>query len=249
VALTSVLCLCFGCEATITSSISESQANAIVVALDAQGIGAAKAASVGANEGWDVSVPNDDVGAALSILRALDLPREQAPGLAEVFGEPTLVPTATEEQARFLAAQSGELARSIESIDGVLNARVHLALPAGRDFAFDEARPTPRASVLVRVRSGTRVDEASVQALVAGAIPELSEEAVAVITVEAAEVAPRQSSLVRIGPIAVSRGSAPILKAVVGGALGLSALLALALIMSWVRLRRPRPETEKGDET
>jgi type III secretory pathway lipoprotein EscJ len=93
------------------------------------------------------------------------------------------------------------------------------------------------------------VDEASVQALVAGAIPELSEEAVAVITVEAAEVAPRQSSLVRIGPIAVSRGSAPILKAVVGGALGLSALLALALIMSWVRLRRPRPETEKGDET
>jgi len=235
---------CAACEATIASDLSEGQANAIVVALDTQGIGASKEPSVGTGEGWDVRVPNDDVGPALSVLRALDLPREQAPGLAEVFGEPTLVPTATEEQARFLAAQSGELARSIESMDGVLNARVHLAIPAGRDFAFDEERPLPSASVLLRTEAGATVSEASVKALVAGAIPELSPEAVAVVSDEAAPAAPRQSSLVQIGPIAVTQGSAPILKAVLGGALGLLASLALALIIAWVRLRRPRTETE-----
>ncbi len=239
-----LIALLAGCEATIASGLSEGQANAVVVALDGQGIGASKEATVGANEGWDVRVPNDDVGSALSVLRALDLPREPAPGLAEVFGEPTLVPTATEERARFAAAQSGELARSLEAMDGVLGARVHLAIPEGRNFAMGEERPTPSASVLLRLRTGASVDDAAVQSLVAGAVPELTPDAVAVVKVEAPPAAPRQASLVHIGPIAVTQGSAPILKGVLAGALGISALLALALIISWIRLRRPRQETE-----
>jgi len=172
VALVMFLALaCVACEATIASQLSENQANGVVVALDTQGIGASKEPSVGRGESWDVRVPNDDVGPALAVLRALDLPREQAPGLAEVFGEPTLVPTATEEQARFLAAQSGELARSIESMDGVLNARVHLAIPTGRDFAFDEERPSPTASVLLRTEVGASVSEASVTTSAGGSLP------------------------------------------------------------------------------
>jgi type III secretion protein J len=161
-----------------------------------------------------------------------------------VFGEPTLVPTATEERARFVAAQSGELARSLEGMEGVLGARVHLAIPEGSDFAFDEARPTPSASVLLRLRAGASVDDAAVQALVAGAVPQLTPDAVAVVKVEAAAVTPQRAALVHIGPIAVTQGSAPILKGVLGGALGLSALLAIALIISWMRLRRPRADTE-----
>jgi type III secretion protein J len=242
--IAALVALLSGCEATIASGLSEGQANAVVVALDGQGIGATKEASVGANEGWDVRVPNDDVGPALSVLRALDLPREPTPGLAEVFGEPTLVPTATEERARFVAAQSGELSRSLEGMEGVLGARVHLAIPEGSDFAFDEERPTPSASVLLRLRAGASVDEAAVQALVAGAVPQLTPDAVAVVKVQTEPVTPRQASLVHIGPIAVTQGSAPILKGVLGGALGLSALLAIALIISWMRLRRPRAETE-----
>ncbi|MBW2464786.1 MAG: hypothetical protein JRH11_24265, partial [Deltaproteobacteria bacterium] len=134
-----------GCQATIASELDEAQANAVVVALDGNGIGATKERSPG-SDAWDVRVPNDDVGPALSVLRSANLPREEAPGLAEIFGEPALIPTATEERARWVAAQSGELARSIEAMDGVLDARVHLALPMGRDRGYDEERPTPRAS-------------------------------------------------------------------------------------------------------
>ncbi len=239
-----LLALLTGCEATIASGLSESQANSVVVALDGQGIGATKAPGAGAGDGWDIRVPNDDVGSALSVLRAQGLPREPTPGLAEVFGEPTLVPTATEERARYVAAQSGELARSLEGMEGVLGARVHLAIPGGREIAFDAEPTPPSASVLLRTRAGASVDELAVQALVAGAVPELAPEGVAVVTVEVPQATPARASLVHVGPIAVTRGSAPILKSVLGGALGMSALLAIALIISWVRLRRPRADNE-----
>ncbi|RLB53201.1 MAG: secretion protein [Deltaproteobacteria bacterium] len=235
-----------GCQATIASELDEAQANAVVVALDGSGIGATKERSPG-SDAWDVLVPNDDVGPALSVLRSANLPREEAPGLAEIFGEPALIPTATEERARWVAAQSGELARSVEAMDGVLDARVHLALPMGRDRAFDEERPPPRASVLVRKTPTSAMREEAVRALIAGAIPDLAAESIAVVSVEVAPATTRQASLVHIGPIAVTQGSAPILKAVFGGAFTLSALLALALLFTWVRLRRPRIETESAD--
>ncbi len=237
--------LAAGCQATIASELDEAQANAVVVALDGNGIGATKERSPG-TDAWDVLVPNDDVGPALSVLRSVNLPREEAPGLAEIFGEPALIPTATEERARWVAAQSGELARSIEGMDGVLDARVHLALTMGRDRAFDEERPAPRASVLVRKTPTATVQDEAIRALIAGAIPDLAAESVAVVTVEVAPATTRQASLVHIGPIAVTQGSAPILKATLGGAFTLSALLALALLLTWVRLRRPRIETESA---
>jgi type III secretion protein J len=238
------LALLTACETTVASGLPEAQANAVVVALDDEGIGAAKEPTGGSGDGWDVRVPQDDVGRALSVLRARDLPRPDAPGLAEVFGEPTLVPTATEEQARYVAALGGELAGSLKAIDGVIDARVHLALPEDRSHAFDEERPAPRASVLLRVEPGTAALDAEAQALIAGAVPELEREDVAVVSVEAAPVAERSSSLVRLGPIAVTRGSAPILKAVLGGAFGLSALLALGLIFAWLRMRRSPHQPE-----
>src|SRR5690606_28919827 len=102
--------------------------------------------------GYRVLVASDEVAAALSVLRAEELPRAPEPGLHDVFGRASLVPTATEERARLTAALGGELARSVESIDGVLDARVHVALPDASELPLDVAPPRPRASVLVRHR-------------------------------------------------------------------------------------------------
>jgi type III secretion protein J len=234
------------CEATVASGLDESQANAVVVALEAEGIGASKEATAGGSDEarFDVRVPADDVGRALSALSSAELPRTEEPGIAEVFGEGGLVPTATEERARYVAALGGELARSIEGIDGVLDARVHVALPERRDFTLDEEAPRPRASVLVKRRAGApALDEAEVKALVAFAVTGMQPEDVAVVTVEVAAPAANRSSLTRIGPIAVTHGSAPILKGVLGVAFALDAFLALALVFVWMRKRRePEPQ-------
>lgn len=238
------VCALAACEATVATGLPESEANDVVVALHAQGIGAAKEAVEG-GDGFRVVVSPDEVAPALEILRAEALPRENAPGLGEVFGEGGLVPTATEERARYVAALGGELSRSIESMEGVLEARVHVALPDQRRVALDEQQPTPRASVLIRHRGARPAyDEDAVRALVSGAVQQLEPQQVAVVGVPAGPAPERrEANLVRVGPLTVTRGSSLTLKAILGGALGLNVVLAAALVWVWRRRRTTLPVT------
>ena len=239
-----------GCQSTIASGLDEAQANRIVVALDSHGIGADKSrVAAGTDEPrWEIDVATDDVGRALAILRAADLPRAAEPGIGDVFGEGSLVPTATEERARYAVGLAGELAASIESIDGVLDARVHVAIPEARDFALDEAPPRPRASVLIKHRPGPPpYDESQIRALVAGAVHGMQPEDVAVVGVPGPAAPEATGSLVRVGPISVTRGSSGALKSVLGAALGLNLILAAALVLVWVRRRRPLPSEAAGE--
>ncbi len=238
--------LCAGCEAAVQGGLSEVEANRIVVALQVERIGARKEPEAGGGQEatWQVIVPADEVGVALQVLRANNLPREEDPGFGEVFGAGSMVPTATEERARWIEAVSGELARSLEAIDGVLDARVHIALPDEREFLLDEERPRPRASVLLKYEGAKApYDPASVQQLVAGAVHGLEPAQVAVVGVPApASARPEAPPLVHLGPIAVTRGSAPILKGVLAAALGLLVLMALAILFLLARRRRaPEP--------
>lgn len=235
------------CEATLASGLTEDEANEIVVALHEQGIGARKGEPRGAGEEarFAVHVAPEEVAAALAVLGAEELPRHDAPGFHEVFGEGGLVPTATEERARYVAALSGELGASLEAIEGVLDARVHVALPDTRRVTLDEAKPRPRASVLIKYR-GDRApyDEAAVRALVAGAVQDMTLEDVAVVGVPAGDPPPpRSTNLVRVGPVTVTRGSATALKLILGGAFGLNVLLVIALVLVWRRKQAP-PEVE-----
>jgi type III secretion protein J len=236
-----------GCETVIEESLSEEQANAVVVALDEQGIGATKARSEGGASGatYRIAVGNDDVSRALSVLRSAELPRALDPGLATVFGEPGLVPTATEERARYTAALGGDISRSIESIDGILDARVHIALPDTRDLALDEEAPHPRASVMIKYRGAQApYDVQAVRSLVAGAVQGLRVEDVAVVGVAAHALGPQRASLVHVGPVAVSRGSAMAFKAILGTALALDVILAAVLILLIMRKRASSADTD-----
>ena len=130
------------------------------------------------------------VALAHRILAERELPRAKAPGVAEVFGKGSMVPTPTEEHALLLHALAGELARSVEAVDGVVAARVHLGLRQP-----DPLRPTergaPRASLLVKCRASAcaavRALEPGLRALVAGAVEGLEPAAVALVVSEAAE--------------------------------------------------------------
>ena len=69
-----------------------------------------------------------------------------------------------QEQTDFKRAMEGELASTIEAIDGVNGAVVHLAMPA-KDVFADEQQP-PTASVLVQTSPGRTLTPEQVQAVV-----------------------------------------------------------------------------------
>ncbi len=238
-----------GCETTLEAELSEAQADEIIVTLHQEGIGARKEASAttGDEARYEITVAPSDLGPALTLIRANNLPRRNAPGLGEAFGEGSLVPTATEERARYVSALGSDLGASLERLEGVLDARVHVALPEPRDFELTESPAQPRASVLLKHRVGATVDQDGVRALVAGAIQGMPIENVAVVLVSApAVVAGSEASLVQLGPIAVTRGSAPALKGVLVGAVALNVLLALLLIWSMTRRNKPVPVPEEA---
>jgi flagellar M-ring protein FliF len=86
------------------------------------------------------------------------------------------------ENARYLRSMEGELARTIMSINGVRNARVHIAIPKASVFLRDKREV--HASVLVEKQSGRDLDAGQVKAiasLVAASVPELDVSNVAVV--------------------------------------------------------------------
>lgn len=231
-----------GCQAELSAGLDEAQADAVVVALDGAGIGAEREREEPARDPahYRVMVPRADLPAALAVLHEQGLPREREPGWESLFDGAGLVPSAHEEQARQAAALGGELGRSIEAMDGVERARVHVALPDPTHRPLDADAAPVRASVLVAHRPGARVDEAAVRSLVAGAVQGLAPEDVAVVLSETSAPPSRPPNLVWVGPVAVSRGTAGVLKALLGGSLALHLILAVALVLSRRRATRRR---------
>jgi type III secretion protein J len=216
----------------ILHDLDERQAAEVVVALDDGGIAAEKVPTGGAEGGFTVEVSPGDTPRALRILAERDLPRPRPPGFGEVFSKGGLVPTPTEERALYQHALAGELARSVEGIDGVVGARVHLAL-AETDPLHRGERPAPRASVLVRCRpaacGAVRALEPGIRALVAGAADRLEPAGVAVVVAEAHEGPP---------PVRPHPRAWPRLAALLAAAAALGAMAALA---TWLKVRLTRP--------
>lgn len=211
--------------------LDEPQANEVVVALDEGGIRAEKEREDAVDGGWTVSVPPRDASAAHRVLSERALPRARPAGFGEVFGKGSMVPTPTEEHALYLHALGGELARSVEAIEGVVEARVHLGL-ARPDPLRSGTAPLPSGAVLVKCRPAAcpavRALEGGIRALVAGAADGLDPAAVSVVIAEAT-AAPR-------APAASPRPRSPLLVSLAAAAaLGAAALGGATLR---TRLRR-----------
>lgn len=77
-------------------------------------------------------------------------------------------------------AVEGELARSIESLDGVSRARVHIVMPERAMFAAETRKATAAVTVKTQGRLGAEA-VASIRYLVAASVPELAPEAISVV--------------------------------------------------------------------
>ena len=93
-----------------------------------RGFGASKVIEDARPPTWAIEVPVRDGSEAVRLLAGLGLPRPRPAGVKELL-RPGLVPDPLEQHVLLLEAQSGELARTLEGVDGVLSARVHLVRP------------------------------------------------------------------------------------------------------------------------
>lgn len=228
------------CSTNILHGVDERGANDAARALERAGIGAEKLPEEGGGAGgrFTLRVARGDGARALDLLRALGLPRDRRHGFSETYAEPSLIPTPSEERARYVDALAGEVERTLEEVDGVVSARVHLVLEEGDPLAAD-ARPraAARAAVLLTTRPGrTPIPREDVQRLVAGSVGGLDAAAVAVVFT-AAPAAPEEGpTMAAIGPLRVTAGSRPILIVALGAGAAVLALLAALLIVTARRL-------------
>lgn len=133
------------------------------------------------NSGGSIYVPADKVYETRLELTGAGLPQGGGVGF-EIFDKQSLGITDFVQKVNYLRAMQGELSRTIASLSPVAAARVHLALPQKRLFKSQQQPAT--ASVVVKLKSGARLQESQVRGivnLVAGSVEGVEPEYVTVV--------------------------------------------------------------------
>jgi type III secretion protein J len=237
-----------GCGVPIEIGLDDAEANRVFLALDRAGVDATKEPDPATDGRWRVTVAREDVARALVAMRDEGLPRRDPSAGPEESSKGSLVPSEEVEHAQLLARTASDLRATLESVEGILAARVHLgAAPAPavlREAPGLSGRPS--ASVFIEHRGATPPLSAdSVARLVSGAVAGLSTTDVAVVMLpRPAPAAMGTGTLAHVGPIAVARSSARRLQAALAALVALAALLAGAVVFLWSRLAHLRARGE-----
>ncbi len=128
-----------------------------------------------------LTVNEDDYARAKMLLAGQGLPKATPGGYAILDSLPMGVSRAVEGE-RLRQARETELARSIEEIDSVAEARVHLATPEASVFVRDNAAPS--ASVILKLQTGRTLSDSQVNSvinLVASSVPGMKADAVTIV--------------------------------------------------------------------
>jgi flagellar M-ring protein FliF len=144
--------------APLFSNLSSSDASAVIDKLNAAGTPYKIS-----NGGSSVMVPKDKVYSSRIALSGAGLPSSSDSGYS-ILDKQSLSTSQFQEQTNFKRAMETELSHTIEALNGVQTAVVHLALPAKQVFA-DKQDPA-NASVLVATKPGVTLGAEQVQAIV-----------------------------------------------------------------------------------
>lgn len=166
------LVILVGCKSSLFESLDEDQANQIVAVLSQHGIDGVKKRN--ADKTWSVSVDRAKIVAATELTREYALPHGGHANLGELFSRQGLISNPGEDQVRYVYGLTQELSETLEKIDGVLVARVHIVQPE-RDALMRQVAP-PSASVMIRYRSDYNLEFMSdkIRGLVAGSVEGLT---------------------------------------------------------------------------
>jgi flagellar biosynthesis/type III secretory pathway M-ring protein FliF/YscJ len=159
------------------TQLSDRSGGEVIAALDQLDIPYRLSAADGT-----IEVPADQLHVARYRLAARGLPKSDADAEDEADRAPRFGASSLQEQQRYQHALEIDLARSIQALEAVELARVHLALPKVSPFLRDA--PSATAAVLVRLRPGARLSAAQVttiQTLVAASVPRMKRAEVQVL--------------------------------------------------------------------
>lgn len=229
------LLLATGCRDTIQHRLDERQANELQTVLLERGLDARKVLEPGKKPTWSIEVPEAQGADAVRILAELGLPRLEPEAGCDVFGTGGLIRTPLEEQVCRLQVLERGLEKTLQALEGVLTARVHLVVPPPPRPG--QAATPSKASVLLRVQPGQaaalRSSRESLRALVAGGVEGLSLEGVSLMVDEVST---------RVGTPAPRDPVRPQLRFLLAGLAVAVSGLAVALVLLAVRLRHARAE-------
>jgi flagellar M-ring protein FliF len=128
-----------------------------------------------------MTVAEDDYFKAKMMLAAQGLPKSAPDGNSMIDSLPMGASRAVEGE-KLRSAREMDLARTIEAIDSVESAKVHLAVEPPSVFLRERSKPS--ASVMLRLANGRRLTEQQVSAivhLVASSIPELNPDDISLV--------------------------------------------------------------------
>jgi flagellar M-ring protein FliF len=112
--------------------------------------------------GSTISVPANQVATVRIKLAAAGLGKGGGIGL-EIFDKTNFGATDFVQQVNFVRGMEGELARSIDTLDGVRSSRVHVVIP--KDAIFKEDQKNATASVLVAMKPGHNLGDDQVKGI------------------------------------------------------------------------------------
>lgn len=231
-----------GCgKVSLYSGLSERDANEMLALLLSAQLDASK--EWGDDKAWAVHTGKSDLPRAVEILHDAGYPRERYQSLGDIFKKEGFVSSPVEERARFQHGQQQELARTVSLIDGVVDARVHLSLPA-KDALSERVDP-PSAAVFVKHRASAKTQEnlADIEAILMNSVEGLTKDRITVSFFAAQpwvgvpkehDATQSQRATSAIQPLAYGAGGVALALAVGG--------------IGWIGLRRrvPDPGTPLG---
>ncbi|MBP2308294.1 flagellar M-ring protein FliF [Azospirillum melinis] len=159
------------------SELQQTEAAAIAKKLDE-----AKVPYSVDKSGTKIMVPADQVGPMRMRMAAQGLPSGGSVGYelfdkGEGFGATSFM-----QNINHLRALEGEMARTVQTLNGVQQARVHLVLPKRELFARQQNPAT--ASVFLKLRPGTQLSRENIQAiqqLIAASVPNLDPGRISIV--------------------------------------------------------------------
>lgn len=160
--------------AVLFSGLQANDAGAIISKLQEQGIKYKV-------DGSTIEVPQKNVNELRIKLASEGLPESGNVGF-ELFDKTNLGMTEFSQKLNYQRALQGELAKTIEGIDGIEACRVHIAMPEKSIFLDKQSDTT--ASVVIKLRTGKKLSDdetAGIVHLVASAVENLKASNITVV--------------------------------------------------------------------
>jgi flagellar M-ring protein FliF len=155
--------------AVVYSGLRASEASAIVAELEAKNVPFQLQ-----EQGGTILVPADMADSVRLAIAGSDAPLKGQTGF-ELFNKSDMGVTEFAQKINYQRALQGELSRTIQAMDGIESARVHLAIPERSLFRGN--RSAPKAAVTIIPARGRVLEESRVygiQRLVAATVPDLA---------------------------------------------------------------------------